>query len=135
MIRMTEAEAAKLGIEGAKAKRSKYGNVPSYYDGVRYDSRAESLRAMMLDIDPTVLFWIRQPRFRLGVPENVYVADFLVVRKDGVHVEDVKGRETAKFKRDRKLWQAYGPCDLWIVDNHGWAGEVIEGGKRKVVKP
>jgi hypothetical protein len=62
-----------------------------------------------------VKWWIRQPTFRLGCPENVYRPDFLVVSAKGVRVEDVKGVETSKFARDRKLWARYGPCPLWIV--------------------
>ncbi len=99
-------------------KRSKYRNVPTEYRGVRYASRAEADRANLLDVmvaGGLVRWWLPQVKFRLGVPENVYIVDFLVMDKHGEHVEDVKGRETAKFKRDKRLWKAYGPCPLWIV--------------------
>lgn len=57
-----------------------------------------------------------QPKKRLGVPENVYVPDFHVIPEAGVaYYVDVKGMETAKFKRDKKLWAAYGRANLVIV--------------------
>jgi hypothetical protein len=108
--------------------RNKYRNVRTEYAGEMYDSKAEAGRAMVLDAgvrSGEILWWLRQVRFTLGVPENVYRPDFLVVTPEGIHAEDVKGAETAKFRRDRKLWTAYGPCDLWI----------IKGGKVEVVEP
>lgn len=97
--------------------RRKYRNVPTVYNGVRYDSKSEAAQARHLDdLKPLGIWWVGQPKFRLGCPENVYVADFLVVDPTmGVHVEDVKGKETAKFKRDCRLWKRYGPCPLWII--------------------
>lgn len=105
-----------IGAEISPPKRSKYGNSPTVYNGVKYASKAEADYARLLDATPD-LWWIGQPKFRLGVPENVYVADFLVFEegRDIVHVVDVKGHRTPKFKRDVKLWKAYGPCPLLIV--------------------
>jgi hypothetical protein len=40
-------------------------------------------------------------------------------------VEDYKGAWTPKFKRDVRLWRAYGPCELWVIDSRGLV-EVIE---------
>ena len=98
-----------------------------------YASKAEAARARYLDERQRLGFirgWIGQPRFRLGCPENVYVADFLVVTHEGlcVHVEDVKGVETPKFRRDKKLWKKYGPCPLKIVrwKRNRWNVEVVE---------
>lgn len=121
--------------KGADPKPNKYGAKPTEYGGVRYDSKAEAKRAEALDglrQAGAVAWWIAQPRFRLGCTENVYVADFLVVDPlgDGVHVEDVKGQETSKFKRDKKLWRSYGPCPLWIIKG-GKVAEIIEGGGSK----
>lgn len=110
-------------------RRSKYRAVPTEYQGVRYASKAEAKRAVELDLlvrAGEVLWWIGQPTYRLGCAENVYRPDFLVVTPRGVHVEDVKGKETAKFRRDRRLWKSYGPCDLHIIK--GKKREVIEGG-------
>ncbi len=126
------------------SKSRKYRNKPTEYNGLRYDSKAEARRAQELDFlegAGEIAFWIRQPTFYLGCPENVYRADFLVVhtgnypKHQGVaHVEDVKGRETPKFKRDRKLWAAYGPCELHIKKCRGsspWmTGVIVPGGEK-----
>ena len=97
----------------------KYFAQPTKYNGVRYASKSEARRAAELDLKikaGQIRWWIGQPKFRLGVPENVYTADFLVIGMDGqVWAEDVKGVETAKFRRDAKLWAAYGPCPLHVI--------------------
>lgn len=96
---------------------------PATYNGLRYSTKTEADFAVYLDLlirCGSVKWWIRQPRFHLGVPENVYVADFLVVPTAGdVYVVDVKGFQTPKFKRDVKLWHAYGPCELRIAQKRG----------------
>ncbi|KKM62737.1 hypothetical protein LCGC14_1518580 [marine sediment metagenome] len=111
--------------------KKKYRNTPTYYNGLRFDSKAEGARAQELDMQKhvgAILFWLPQVTFRLGCAENKYRVDFLVVTKEGVRAEDVKGMETAKFKRDKKLWKAYGPCDLWIVRRQakGWKMDIVE---------
>jgi hypothetical protein len=113
----------------AQPKPSKYRNVQQVYNGVRFDSRAEAKRAADLDelAADLSLWYTRQPRFNLGCPENVYVADFLVVHGGKVHVEDVKGYATPKFLHDVKLWKAHGPCQLWIRSRNGI--EYVNGGK------
>lgn len=103
-----------------KGKRpSKYRAVRTEYNGVTYASKAEAARAAALDMlisGGEVLAVERQPRFTLGCPENVYVADFKVQMANGKwHIEDVKGMETAKFRHDKKLWKAYGPMPLHII--------------------
>ena len=112
-------------------RRNKYNARPTVYNGVRYASKAEAERALSLDImlqAGEVLDWIGQPTTRLGVPENVYRPDFLVIPLTGrPWYEDVKGRETAKFRRDKKLWAAYGRLELRIITG-ARVVEVIEGG-------
>jgi hypothetical protein len=66
-----------------------------------------------------ISWWLPQPKFRLGCPENSYRADFLVVGRDRVWAEDVKGHITPKFARDKKLWKRYGPCALCIIRSNG----------------
>lgn len=131
MIRVkTQAEARALGLPDALPKRSKYRAVPTVYNGVRYASKAEARQAKSLDAEilaGSVDFYIRQPAFYLGCPENKYVADFLVFGLGEAWVIDVKGFKTAKFRRDEKLWRAYGPCNLEIV--HGEDVEIIPGGR------
>ncbi len=111
--------------------RQKYRNTPTWYNGLRFDSKAEADRAAELDMQKhvgAIIFWIPQVTFRLGCAENKYRVDFLVITEDGVRAEDVKGMETAKFKRDKRLWKAYGPCDLWIVKrkSSGWKVNVLK---------
>jgi hypothetical protein len=120
------------GVAGALTGPSKYRAVPTVYNGVRYASKAEAERAKALDgmvAAGRIREFVRQPVFRLGCPENVYRADFLVIDDDEAWVEDVKGHETAKFKRDVKLWRAYGRLDLYIIKK-GKVSKIIEGGGR-----
>jgi hypothetical protein len=118
IVNRIPGEVDKTGGAEGKPRRSKYNAKPTVYNGVRYDSKAEAERAKYLDSAITGIrehWWIAQPKFRLGCPENVYVADFLVCSSGKVHVEDVKGMMTPKFRRDMKLWQRYGPCQLWVI--------------------
>ena len=105
-------------------------------NGRTYGSKAEMEYARLLYMlveCGDVIDFVQQPRLWLGVPENVYVPDFLGipnVRKP--HYIDVKGMETQKFKRDKKLWASYGRLDLHIVKKSGKnfkTTEVIEGGQ------
>ena len=117
-----------VGLPVSFKKPHKYLAKRTVYNGVSYASKAEAARAAKLDwMSGEIRFWLGQPKFRLGCPENIYVPDFLVCMRNGdVYVEDVKGVETAKFRRDKKLWAKYGPCDLWIIwEDHA---EMIEGG-------
>ena len=109
---------------------NKYHSRRAEYAGLAYDSRAEARRAKALDEDRAagaVSWWIRHPKFHLGCPENVYIADALVVTPGGVRVEDTKGHRTKKFLHDVKLWRSYGPCELWVITG-GKVVEVIPGG-------
>jgi hypothetical protein len=112
-----------------RAKPNKYRAQRTEYDGVTYASKAEACYAVALDVATRAgayRHWTRQVPFHLGCPENKYVVDFLAWLPDGTTVcIDVKGVETAKFKRDRKLWARYGPCALNIV-RRGKIVEVIE---------
>ena len=96
--------------------KSKYRNVPTVIDGLRFSSKAEAKRyseLKLLQASGQVRWFIRQPRFDL--PDGItYVADFLVVwaadelsfEPGQVTVEDVKGVETDVFKLKRKLFEA-----------------------------
>jgi hypothetical protein len=121
-VRLSRDEAKRLGLD-VPPKASKYRNQPTTYNGVRYASRIEAMRAEALNFlvkVGQVDWWIAQPKFRLGCAENVFIADFLVMMPVlGVHAEDVKGMRTAKFARDVKLWKRYGPVDLWIIESRG----------------
>ena len=121
----------------ADARVNKHHAQRTEYNGVTYASRAEATRAAELDqlVEAgEIEWWIGQPKFRLGCPENVYVADFLVAvyvcfsTACDMHVEDVKGQSLPKFKRDCKLWRQYGPIPLHVKrrKGDGWDTEVIE---------
>lgn len=103
------------------------------YNGVLYASKLEAQRADYLDFMVRaghLAWWIGQPLFRLGCPENKWRADFLCVGTDGeVYVEDVKGYEKDEFKRSKRLWKRYGPCPLYVVTKQGdqWQSYVVEG--------
>jgi hypothetical protein len=126
-VHLSREDAKRFGIEaGSLSKPHKYGAKATIYNGVKYPSKAQARRAEELDLEMkagSVAWWIGEPVFRLGVSENVYRADFLVVwplektvfAGFGIHVEDVKGKETQKFQRDKKLWARYGPCQLHIL--------------------
>jgi len=108
---------------------SKYRNIPTVVDGLRFASKAESRRYQELCLlqrareanergvavytANSVRWFIRQPSFDL--PGGVrYIADFLVIWDDGhVTCEDVKGVETAVFKIKKKLFEEkYGPLTI-----------------------
>lgn len=112
------------------------------YNGKVYASKLESryagfLHAMMGHGD--VVDVVEQPRLWLGVRENVYVPDFLIIGERNLcndkavcYYVDCKGVKTAKFRRDVKLWRAYGRLPLHIVVDDRKGGfktdEVVEPG-------
>lgn len=98
-------------------KRSKYGNIPTMVDGIRFASKseAEHYARLALQRDAQVVrpardkvrFFCLQPVFVLS--EGItYRADFLVVYEDGrVEVQDVKGGPLTKVYRiKRKLMRS-----------------------------
>ena len=119
-------------------RRHKYNVAPKErrtYKGVLYASMAEMERAAELDFLVTtgdVLYWVGQPKFRLGVAENTYRPDFHVIGGDAhdraTWAEDVKGVETPAFRKNKRLWKSYGPCPLRIIRG-GKVVETIEGAK------
>ena len=120
--------------------RNKYKVSPAdqrRFNGRTYGSKAEMAYAKLLFNDRLqcdVVDYVEQPRLWLGVPENVYVPDFFIVPRDGQpYYVDVKGVETQKFKRDKKLWRSYGYLDLHVIKSSGKkfkTTEVIEGGQK-----
>jgi hypothetical protein len=48
--------------------------------------------------------------------DDRYKVDFLVFYEDGtLEAVEIKGMETAAFRRTRRLWLKYGPMPLKIV--------------------
>jgi len=128
-------ELVKQQIGAAAAKRRGKFNVAAVpdrtYNGIVYASKAEMIRAQDLDGQVQaglIRGYCRQVPFTLGVPENRYVADFLVfLNNNMVQVQEVKGVWTAKWKRDVNLWRRYGLCELVVFTREGgkWSFESI----------
>ena len=120
-------------------RRNKYGVSPREertYNGRTYASKAECEYAKQLYIlrkGGNIIEFIEQPRVWLGVPENVYYPDFLIV--SGIspsYFIDVKGVETPKFRHIKKLWEKYGHLNLHVVKKSGnrfKTTEIIKGNK------
>lgn len=94
---------------------SKYSAKPTFVDGIRFASKAESRRFCELQalerarlIEKLEL----QPRYPLDVSGKricVYVGDFRYVEKGKSVVEDVKGHKTDVYRLKRKLLLAIYP--------------------------
>jgi len=106
------------------------------WNGKLYASKAEREYAQQLHflLDSHVIQLIQeQPTLSLGVPENVYRPDFRVVENGEERYIDVKGVETAMFRRACKLWAAYGPAPLHIIKKRGArfvTDRIINGGNK-----
>lgn len=104
-------------------RHHKYGAVRTVARDRSYPSKAEAEYAEILfglKEAGHIIEIIEQPRTELGVPENIYRPDFFVVWTNGdLSFIDVKGKETAKFRKDKKLWQKYGRLPLQIVRKKG----------------
>lgn len=101
-----------------EAKKSKYGNVKTEVDGIRFDSKAEAKRYEELKIlvrAGEIQGFIRQVSIPLHVDR--YIADFLICNLDGTfYFEDVKGYETQTFKKKKKeIEKLYPWLDFRII--------------------
>lgn len=108
--RITAAEYQALQRRGPG---SKYGNRKTEVDGILFDSQAEANRYCELKLlrqAGEIRWFQRQPSFVIDTSGTRYRPDFLVCGQDGsLWVEDVKGYETPKFKRDKRLWERLYP--------------------------
>jgi hypothetical protein len=144
--RKDQPEGIKVLAEAFEAAHGKpkpktlHGNVPTIYGGRRYDSRAEAHHAMNLSLmvaGGTVAWWIPQVRVELG-PDNWTRVDFLVAnvwRTDLgpnftklvlIEAHEVKGYETPRFAKIRKLWAKYAPFPMHVIKRGGEV-EIIDG--------
>lgn len=105
-------------------RRSKYRNVPTVVDGVRFASKAEAARDAELQLlgrAGKIAFLKRQPRFPLvvnGVKICTYVGDWQYDERDAkgaitTIVEDHKGALTPAFKLKWALAKALHPEIQW----------------------
>ena len=107
-LRMTEAEAKKLGVKIPEQKRkSKYNARKVRVDGIVFDSQAEAnyyCRLKLLLRAGKIDGFCRQARFvitegRDGEKGTEYVTDFIVFYPDGKYrIVDVKGVKTDVFR-------------------------------------
>jgi hypothetical protein len=107
-LRMTEAEAKKLGVKVPdQKKRSKYNARKVRVDGIAFDSQAEAnyyCRLKLLLRAGEIDGFCRQARFvvtegRNGERGTEYVTDFVVFYPDGSYrIVDVKGVKTDAFR-------------------------------------
>lgn len=93
-------------------KRHKYNAVRCEEDGIKFPSKSERNRYLVLGLKKSageVLFFLMQVPFHLpgGI---IYKLDFLVFWADGnITWEDVKGMKTAVYKLKKKQVEAlYG---------------------------
>lgn len=101
--------------------QSKYRNVPTVVDGIRFDSKKEAKRYSELKLMEKAKLITKidiHPRFRLEVNgEKIcdYVADFGYLVRSGENdekmeyrlaIEDVKGVKTAVYRIKKKLMKA-----------------------------
>lgn len=119
-------DAVRVQMGKIAAKQNKYGVAPKEqrtFDNMTFASKAEMIRYQqlcMLRDSKAIRGFDWQMTFHLGCKENSYRVDFLVWGNDGQSwAEDVKGKETTKFRHDVKLWRAYGPCPLHIRKRSG----------------
>lgn len=94
------------------------------WNGKTYASKAEMLYAQELALRlqaGELAEVVEQPRLWLGVPENVYQPDFLLIPFGDAmpYYVEVKGVETPAFKRNKKLWKRYGRLALHVVKRKG----------------
>lgn len=96
-------------------KKSKYNNVITEVDGIKFRSKAEARRYGELKLlmrAGEVRFFTRQNVF--GLPGGVkYLIDFIVWWEDGSHTfEDVKGFKTATYRDKKKMVEALYPVKI-----------------------
>jgi hypothetical protein len=111
-----------MKLSDLDAPKRKYGNVPTEYDGITYDSAAEARYAQQLDIRmkaKDIVGWGRQQRIPLVVNRVricTMVVDFWICHRDHRRENvEIKGFETAVYKLKRKLFEALTGEELTVV--------------------
>ena len=111
-LRLSEQEYEILTKRKAPAKVTKYRNVPTTVDGLRFDSKAEAAHWGELQMEERagrINGLRRQVDFPIVVNETLvcqYRADFVYFRDGRRIVEDVKGMRTPLFALKAKLVRA-----------------------------
>lgn len=121
-----------MAFKTRKKRGSKFGNVKTTIDGIKFDSKAEAARYRELKAmqQAGLIYELEcQPRYNFpldGVPMRYvggkrkgkvieYVADFYYIQNDKLVIEDVKGVETAVFKLKRALMKEINGLDVVLI--------------------
>lgn len=116
-------------LKKQKKKPSKYGNVTTYVGNIRFDSKAEARRyeqLISLQQAGEISGLKCHPRYNVrpkmtdefGITHSKmdYIADFSYTENGKLVVEDVKGVETAIFKKKKALFlKRYPEIDFRMV--------------------
>ena len=110
-MKIDSATRRRLGLPS----RSKFNNVPTIIDGIRFSSQREGKRyeeLKQLQKCGEVVWFIRQAPCHL--PGGVkYLADFVVIWACGeVTVEDVKGMKTPMYRLKKRQVEAIYPIHI-----------------------
>ena len=93
-------------------RQSKYRNIPTVVDGIKFDSKKEARRygeLLLLKKDNAIKNLILQPPFVLKVDGQKicsYIGDFQYEYNGRVIVEDCKGYRTRDYVIKKKLMKA-----------------------------
>lgn len=115
--RIKAATQQRKPIHRPREKRTKYGNEITYFDGKRFDSKAEAQRYIVLkemaksgrisDLKNQVVFDLLPAQEIDGAKEKPvrYVADFTYMENGKLVVEDVKSgpTKTVEYRLKKKL--------------------------------
>lgn len=98
------------------SNRSKYRNVKTTIDGVKFDSKAESEFYLHLKNHPHLMFE-RQPKVYLSAARILYKPDFKILYhlKNEIIYVDIKGYRTKDFNLKLRLWKAYKSERLLVI--------------------
>lgn len=102
----------KIERKKGRGRVSKYGNIRTEVKGMKFDSRREARRWMVLRLEERageIRDLRRQVEYPLtvnGMTVAVYRADFTYLRKGELVVEDSKGFRTEVFRLKAKLMLA-----------------------------
>lgn len=114
---------------GLPGKKSKYRNVKTTVDGIKFDSKKEAeyycKLKLLKQVEEIKDFGLQQryellPTFKKNgttYRSITYVADFVITNNDGTtEVIDIKGVETKDFKIKKKLFEyMYPDLELKII--------------------
>lgn len=99
--------------------QQKYKNTKVYVDGMKFDSKAESLYYLELKTKKSIGVikdFEPQPKTYLSKANILYKPDFKIINNDdSFYYVDVKGMQTPVFKLKLRLWKAYKEEKLILV--------------------